>query len=89
MASAPSMNGKNPHFFNYPNLFDIDFHYPQYLFNMGPSVCTSIDVQYHAEGQPLYFDIADKIKAPVSVSLSLNLTEMFVITKEGIEDQGR
>jgi hypothetical protein len=96
LAAAPSMNGKNPHFFDYPQLFDVDFHYPQYLFNMGPSVCKTIDVNYHAEGQPLYFDIPGQIgenqvtkKAPVSITLSMALTEMFIITKESIKGQQR
>jgi hypothetical protein len=94
--AAPSMNGKNSHFFDYPNLFDVDFHYEKNLFNMGPSVCNSLDVQYHAEGQPLYFDVPKEVgenevgeKAPVSINLTMNLTEIFVITKEGIHKNNR
>ena len=90
------MNGKNTHYFDYPNLFDVDFHYDKYLYNMGPSVCNSIDVQYHAEGQPLYFDVPKELgenevgeKAPVSINLTMNLTEIFVITKEGIKASNR
>ena len=94
--SSPSLNGKNTHFFDYPNLFDIDFHYEKFLFNMGPSVCNSLDVGYHAEGQPLYFDVPKEVgenevneKAPVSITISMNLTEIFVITKEGILENNR
>jgi uncharacterized protein YcfJ len=94
--AAPSMNGKNTHFFDYPNLFDVDFHYEKFLYNMGPSVCNSIDVQYHAEGQPLYFDVPKNVgdnevdeKAPVSITLGMSLTEIFVITKEGIDKSNR
>ena len=63
---------------------------------MGPSVCNSIDVQYHAEGQPLYFDVPKEVgenevgeKAPVSITVGMNLTEIFVITKEGIDKSNR
>lgn len=55
--SAPEINQNVKHFFNYPEQFDIDFHYPEYLFNIGPSVLTNLSVNYHAEGQPLYFNV--------------------------------
>ena len=72
------------------------FKYEKFLFNMGPSVCNSLDVGYHAEGQPLYFDVPKEVgenevneKAPVSITISMNLTEIFVITKEGILENNR
>ena len=95
-ASAPNLNSHNPHYFDYPNLFDIDFHYPEYLFNMGPSICKSIEVEYHAENQPMYFDIPKEIdkrqdftKAPVSITLTMSLEEMFVVTKEQLSTENR
>ena len=96
LAQAPSENALNPHYFDYPNLFDIDFHYPDFLFNMGPSICKNISIEYHAENQPLYYDIPKNIdedqdfsKAPVSVNLSMQLDEMFVITKEELRKEKR
>lgn len=85
-------------FFSYPEQFDIDFHYGKTLFNIGPSVCTSISVNYHSEGRPLYFDVSDPeaaadeaqtLKYPVSVTLSANFQEVRLVTKETIKDYNR
>ena len=63
---------------------------------MGPSICKNISIEYHAENQPLYYDIPKNIdedqdfsKAPVSVNLSMQLDEMFVITKEELAKEKR
>ena len=63
---------------------------------MGPSVFNNLDIAYHAEGQPLYFDVPKEVgdnevneKAPVSITIAMNLTEIFVITKEGILENNR
>jgi hypothetical protein len=37
-------------FFEYPEQFDIDFHYEDYLYNIGPSACTAMEVNYHPDG---------------------------------------
>lgn len=90
--SAPDITARNKHFFDYPEQFDIDFHFSSYLFNIGPSVLTSLEVNYHSEGQPLYFDIPEDIeneKAPVSVTINASFQEVFVVTKEGIKKQFR
>jgi hypothetical protein len=99
----------NGHFFGYPEKFDIDFHYDSYLFNIGPSVLTSFDVNYHSEGQPLYFDNNDggdvrsffeqrdggggggseSTKAPVSITLSMEFQEIFIIDKTKIQKDNR
>lgn len=55
--SSPSAPRGRTHFFDYPEQFDIDFHYSDHLFNIGPSVLTGFEVNYHAEGSPLYHDI--------------------------------
>ena len=98
--SAPGMNQNNPHFFDYPHQFDIDFHYEGYLFNIAPSVLTSFEVNYHSEGQPLYHDVLDEAnfgdeyfpvneKAPVSITINASFQEVSVVTKESIERQNR
>ena len=89
--SSPGI-GNNPHFFDYPQQFDIDFHYAKYLYNIGPSVLTNMSVDYHAEGQPLYHSIgedSDPEKTPVSVVIQLSFQETSLVTKETINTQDR
>ena len=69
------------HFFNYPEQFDIEFHYPNYLFDIGASVMTDFSVNYHSEGGSYYFD---ETNAPVSVTLSMTFQELTVNTKGNI-----
>ena len=77
---APSYAAEG-HFFNYPEQFDIEFHYPRYLFDIGASVLTDFKVNYHGEGGSFYFD---ETNAPVSVSLSMTFQELTINTKENI-----
>ena len=44
-------------FLNYPEQFDIDFRYGKNLFDIGVSVLTSINVNYHPQGTPSYFPL--------------------------------
>lgn len=100
--AAPGMNQTNPHFFKYPEQVDVDFHFDKYLFNIGPSVITTVEANYHAEGQPLYFDLAEerfdpeddesfiqREAAPVSIELNVTIQEVAIVSKEAIEKQGR
>jgi len=88
--AAPGTEGFNPHFFIYPEQFDIDLHYSNYLFNIAPSVLTSIDVAYHGEGYPAYHDIGDGLdKAPVSIILQCTFQETSIVTKETILSENR
>ena len=90
--AAPGLSN-NPHFITYPEQFDIDFHYPNFLYNIGPSVMESMDVAYHAEGTPLYFDFEDDSgipdKAPVSITISATFKEVSVLSKETIDKENR
>jgi len=36
--------------FDYPQQFDVDFHHDEFLYNIGPSVVTNIQVNYHPDG---------------------------------------
>jgi hypothetical protein len=74
---------------DYPEQFDIDFNHGKHLYNIGPSVLTSFNVQYHAEGRPLYYDISATEKAPVSVNISATFQEVAIVTKETIARFGR
>lgn len=98
--AAPGLNEKNKHFFDYPHQFDVEFHYDDYLFNIAPSVLTSLEVNYHAEGQPLYHDTIDEsffadevvtkdTKSPVSISINMTLQEISIVTKDTIDEQNR
>ena len=72
----------------HPELFDIDFHYNKYLFDIAASHLVSFDVDYHGEGTPSYFgpqgtdDITDV--APTSVTVSMTFQETTITTKEEI-----
>ena len=70
-------------FFKYPEFFDITFRHPSYLFELEPSVCTDVRIDYHGQGFPAYIRDADGsgIPAPAEVTLSLTFKETEVITK--------
>ena len=87
--SAPGVNQRNPHFLDYPEQFDIDFKQGTHLHNIGPSVLTSFNVQYHAEGKPLYYNISATEKAPVSISINASFQETTIVTKQTIDTFGR
>jgi len=87
--SAPNKDAKLKHFFDYPEQFDIDFHYDKFLYNIGPSVCTSFEVNYHSEGQPLYTVVDGTEKAPLSVTITGSFQEVSIITKKEIKDYNR
>ena len=73
-------------FFKYPEFFKIKFHYPQYLFEIRPSVCTDIRVNYHGQGYPAYIRNADGsgIPAPAEVELTLSFKETEIVTKDSL-----
>lgn len=75
-------------FLDYPETFDIDFNHEKYLFNIGNSVLTSFDVNYHGENTPLYHS-GQSGKAPVSVTINMKFTETTITTKESILQHAR
>jgi hypothetical protein len=70
-------------FFKYPEFFDIKFRHPDYLFELQPSVCTDIQVNYHGQGFPAYIRNSDGsgVPAPAEVELTLSFKETEIITK--------
>jgi hypothetical protein len=70
-------------FFKYPEYFRINFRHPSYLFELEPSVCTDVRIDYHGQGFPAYIRDADGsgIPAPAEVTLSLTFKETEIITK--------
>jgi hypothetical protein len=74
-------------FFKYPEFFEIKFHHPDYLFNLQPSVCTDIQVNYHGQGIPAYIRNADGsgAPAPAEVELTLSFKETEIVTKNYLD----
>ena len=70
-------------FFKYPEFFRIRFRHRSYLFELEPSVCTDVRIDYHGQGFPAYIRDFDGsgIPAPAEITLSLTFKETEVITK--------
>jgi len=75
-------------FLEYPDQFDVDFHYDDFLYNMAPSVLKSISVNYHPDG-PMYHTSQYGKKAPVAVQLDLSFQEVSIVTREDINERDR
>jgi hypothetical protein len=78
-------------FFKYPEFFRIRFHHPEYLFEIRPSVCEDVSVNYHTQGYPAYVREADGsgIPAPAEIELSLSFKETEIITKNSLNPPQR
>lgn len=71
------------HFFKYPEYFEIQFNHPKFLFAIGPSFLTSVEVNYHPQGVPSYSREGIQLDpTPTQVGLSLSFKETEIITKE-------
>ena len=77
------------HFFKYPEYFEMDFHHPKYLFQIGPSVLKNIEVKYGGEQQYYARGITDKTPSPTQITMSLTFKETEIITKENIIKENR
>ena len=82
------------HFFKYPNQFKLRFKHPEFLFKIGDVICKSVNVDYHGEGTPLYYDASSRssrrsLKAPAVVKLQLSFQEVKILTKKEIKGKGR
>lgn len=84
---APELTNSN-HFFDYPEQFDIDFRHGDRLFDIGTSVLTAFNVDYHGEGTPSYHGVNDDIQ-PTSFNISMEFQETTITTKRTIKHQGR
>lgn len=74
-------------FFKYPEFFEIKFRHPEYLFELQPSVCTDIQVNYHGQGFPAYIRNSDGsgAPAPAEVELTLSFKETEIVTKNTLD----
>lgn len=80
--SAPNYLASG-HFLQYPSKWEIVIKNGpgDYLFKIGDSVCTNVEVNYTAEGGAYFYD---KSGAPVSVGLSLEMQEVAITTQKEI-----
>ena len=87
--SAPEIKDKTGlrGLLQYPEQFDVDFHYENYLYNIGPCVVINVMVNYHPDG--ILYHVQGKDKLPVGVQLSLQLQETSIVTKKEINDLNR
>ena len=81
--SAPKYMAEG-HFLQYPSKWAITIKNGpgNYLFKIGNSVCTNVEVNYTAEGGAYFYD---KSGAPVSVGLSLTMQETAITTQSEIQ----
>ena len=71
----------------YPQQFDVDVHHEAFLYNIGPSVLTGMEVDYHPDG--ILYHASGGLKLPVSVGLSLTVQEVSIVTKTEIKKFNR
>jgi hypothetical protein len=69
--------------FKFPNEFNIQFTYPEYLYKFRPAVLIDIVVDYHASGRPSYFN---ETVAPVVVDITLFFAETSIVTAAMIDE---
>ena len=73
------------HFFSYPEQWEIDFRFNDYLFQIGQSVLTNVSINYHGEGVPAYFNKSGDEPAPVSIQIDMTFKETSIYTKDRVE----
>lgn len=77
------------HFFKYPEYFEIRFHHPNFLFQLGPSVIESFSVDYHPAGIPTYAREKGKEPTPTQINMSITFRETDIVTKDNIMSENR
>lgn len=82
-AMHPSIDRGKMAFFQYPDEFEIDFpNDGGYLFDVGKSVLRDFQINYTPDGGSYFHQNG----APVAISMSMQFTEIDVLTKTEIED---
>jgi hypothetical protein len=93
LAAAPEYS-QGRHFFRYPAEFQIELSDSnQDTFAFDRCICNNIQVEYHGEGTPLYYNKSARTDdattlthdlAPAVVNLQLTFTEVKILTKQDI-----
>lgn len=86
-ASVPELRGAKM-FMQYPETWNIKFHDGDrrgndHLMKINECCCTGIDVNYTPQGDS---SSLHRMNAPLAVELTLGFTEMFIPTKENIDE---
>lgn len=74
------------HLFTYPDEFELEFHYPNYLFTFNACVLTDFSVDYSPQRTSVFFR---NPKAPVAYTLHANFQETTIVTRETIDSLNR
>lgn len=74
------------HLFTYPDEFELEFRYPQYLFTFNSCVLTDFTVDYTPQRNSVFFRDP---KAPVAYGLHMSFQETTICTKETIDSYNR
>lgn len=74
------------HLFTYPDEFEVEFHYPDYLFTFNACVMTDFSVDYTPQRASVFFR---EPKAPVAYGISMSLQETTINTRETITQLNR
>lgn len=71
--------------FKYPDEFTVDFSdkIKDYLYKIGTSVMTDLQVSYNGEGVPTFFE---QTGAPVSIDITFSLQETRIVTREDFDE---
>jgi len=77
------------HFFKYPEYFEMDFHHPEFLFQIGPSVLKEVSVKYSENVPSFARETPTDVPAPTQISFSLTFKEVEIVTKENILSENR
>jgi hypothetical protein len=78
-------------FFQYPDVFMIQFNNHRQLFTIGESVLSSFDVNYHPMNYPAYVRSLDtpNVASPAEIVISLTFKETDIMTKEQVKENRR
>jgi hypothetical protein len=78
-------------FFQYPDVFEIQFNNHRQLFTIGESVLDSMTVNYHPMNYPAYVRSLETptVASPAEITIELTFKETDIVTKEQITENGR
>ena len=78
-------------FFEYPDVFEIEFNNRRQLFTIGESVLENMTVDYHPMNYPAYVRSLEtpNVASPAEIVISLTFKETDIMTKEQIKQNRR
>ena len=78
-------------FFQYPDVFEIQFNNHRQLFTIGESVLDSMTVNYHPMNYPAYVRSLETptVASPAEITIELTFKETDIVTKEQVTENGR